>query len=338
MKAIERIQNMIEGKEVDRPGVSFWKHFPLVDRKVDKMIKTTIDFQLQFQSDFVKLSHNGLYSTEDWGNIIKWPSRETEVGQVTEFVIKEAEDWKRLEVNKPNTGALLREVLITEGVLERFKGNVPVLSTIFSPLTTAIKLCGEETLLRHINEEPDLLRKGLKTITETTILFLRKLSEKGIDGIFFASQLATFDRLTSEQYDVFGKRYDEIVLQELTGNTWFNIVHIHGKEPMIEKLEAYPVQALNWHDRIANVTLKDARKLTDKILIGGIEENYDLENVNEHTLQSRLEDAVTQVGDLSKLILGPGCVMPLTATNERFALTKSIVNKLEGFRVPQVEA
>lgn len=336
MKPIERIKAMVEGQEVNRPGVAFWKHFPMDDRDVDKMVKKTIDFQLQFESDFVKLSYNGLYSTEDWGNKIKWPTRETEVGKVIEFCVKNEEDWENLRVNSPEEGALAREVALTKGVVSKFKGNVPVVATIFSPLTTAIKMSGDDVLFESIETSPDSLHKGLETITETTIHFVRKLINVGIDGIFFASQLATYDRLSSEKYDVFGKKYDEIVLQEVQGKTWFNIAHIHGEEPMFEKIASYPVQALNWHDRLANITLKEAREVTDKILIGGIEENYELENASEEDLQARLEDSVTQVGKDNKLILGPGCVMPLTTSNERFALTKSLVNKLEGFLLPQI--
>lgn len=329
MKQIERIKRMIEGKEVDRPGVAFWKHFPLVDRNVEKMIKKTIDFQLQFQSDFVKLSYNGLYSTEDWGNKIKWPTKETEVGNVTDFAIKTPEDWHKIKINDINKGALLREITMTEAVVNRFKNKVPVIATIFSPLTTALKLSGEEVLIKHMNESPDSLHKGLETITKTTISFLEKLIKKKIDGIFFATQLADYDRLTSEEYDEFGRKYDSLVLQELNEITWFNILHIHGDKPMFEKLSSYSVQALNWHDQTANISLKDAEEVTDKLLIGGIKENYDLDSLNEDNLQEKLKEAVKQTGNSNNLILGPGCVMPLTISNERFALARSLVNKLE---------
>src|SRR5690625_4735578 len=108
MRPIDRVKAMVEGKEVDRPGVAFWKHFPLDDRDVEKMIQTTIDYQLQFESDFVKISHNGLYSIEDWGSEIKWPETDVEVGQVTDFSIKNKADWENLNVNSPDAGALAR--------------------------------------------------------------------------------------------------------------------------------------------------------------------------------------------------------------------------------------
>lgn len=331
MKPYDRIKAMVEGKDVDRPGVAFWKHFPLDDRDVNKMIETTNNFQLQLESDFVKISHNGLYSIEDWGSTIKWPQTNLQVGQVVDFSIKEAKDWEELQVNSATEGALGRELEITKGIVDRFKGDVPVLATIFSPLTTAIKMCGDDVLFDSIETSPEQLHKGLETITETTINHLKELVRVGIDGVFFATQLATFDRMSPELYDEFGKKYDLQVLESIQENTWFNIAHIHGEEPMFEKLEQYPVQAINWHDRLANVSLEEGSKLTDKILIGGIEEKEYLEFANEADLEAHLQDALSQVGAANRLILGPGCVMNLTTSNERFALTKSLVNKLADF-------
>ena len=97
---------------------------------------------------------------------------------------------------------------------------------------------------------------------------------------------------------------------------------------MFEKIANYPVQAINWHDRTANVTLEDAKNLTDKILIGGLEENQFIEQASELELQEHIEDALHQIGEPNRLIIAPGCVMNLTTKNERFALTRSLVNKL----------
>src|SRR5699024_5312405 len=119
-----------------------------------------------------------------------------------------------------------------------------------------------------------------------------------------------------------------IIFQTVQDKTWFNIAHIHGEEPMFEKVSGYPVQALNWHDRLSNVVLSEAKNMTDKILIGGIEEKKDLDEKNETGIKEQFEDALTQVGQKNKLILGPGCVMNLTTTNERLALARSLVNKL----------
>lgn len=325
MTHTERVKAMLAGEKLNRPGLALWKHFPLVDRDVDKMVATTIKFQHDFQSNFVKLSYNGLYFTEDWGNVIAWPTVATDVGVVTDFVIKNPEDWAKLAVLSPREGALGRELAITEGVLNEFRGSVPVIATIFSPLTIAIKLAGEETLFKHLNENPDALHQGLELITETSNLFLKELVEMGIDGIFFASQLSTFDRLSPEKYDIFGVKYDLELFAQLTEDVWFNIIHIHGNEPMIEKLDKYPVQAINWHDRIANVSLEEVVKLTDKILIGGIEDQYAFEHGNQQLLNLLIEDAISQVESNNRLIIGPGCVMPLTASDEKFSLVRDLV-------------
>lgn len=325
MTHTEKVKAMLAGEKLNRPGLALWKHFPLVDRDVDKMVATTIKFQHDYQSNFVKLSYNGLYFTEDWGNTIKWPTVATDVGVVTDFIIKKPEDWAKLKVLSPTSGALGRELAITEGVLKEFRGSVPVIATIFSPLTIAIKLAGDETLFKHLNEYPEALHQGLELITETSNLFLKELVNLGIDGIFFASQLSTFDRLSPEKYDIFGVKYDLELFAQLTEDVWFNIIHIHGNEPMVEKLDKYPVQAINWHDRIAHLSMEEVAKLTDKILIGGIEDQYAFEHGNRQLLNLLIEDAISQAGSNNRLIIGPGCVMPLTAADEKFSLVRDLV-------------
>lgn len=45
MNSYERLHAMVEGKEVDRPGATIWKHFFLEDRVVEDCVKKHIAFQ-----------------------------------------------------------------------------------------------------------------------------------------------------------------------------------------------------------------------------------------------------------------------------------------------------
>ena len=66
----------------------------------------------------------------------------------------------------------------------------------------------------------------------------------GADGIFFASQMSSYDSMTVEEYAEYGKPYDLKVL-EAAGNGWFNTLHAHGNNIMFELLRDYPVSVFN---------------------------------------------------------------------------------------------
>ena len=99
--------------------------------------------------------------------------------------------------------------------------------------------------------------------------FLEELVKGGIDGVFFATQLACYNRTTKEQYDEFGRKYDLQVLDSIKDKTWFNMIHIHGADQLFfDEIEDYPVQAFNWEDINSNISMEYARAHSDKILCG----------------------------------------------------------------------
>lgn len=317
--ATQRVKALVEGKRVRPQAISMWKHFPITDRDPEGFVKRTISFQDANHWDFVKISYHGLYSVEDWGSQIRWPATEQEVGVVSRFGIQQPSDWTKLRVLDTDRGAMARELAATRRIAAHFKGSVPVLGTVFSPLTTAIKMC-DEPLFAHMRSDAAALHRGLEVITATTVAFVRELMAAGVDGVFFATQLGTTDRMTVDGYREFGRQYDIPVL-EAAASGWFNILHLHGKEPMFAQLQDYPVQAINWHDRITAFPLSRGRSLTDKVLIGGVDENGTLLTGSDADIEREVKDAIAQVPD-GRLVLGPGCVVPLTVNESRLAVLK----------------
>ncbi|WP_181444498.1 uroporphyrinogen decarboxylase family protein [Bacillus sp. 03113] len=321
------IEKILEGEKTDFPSISLHKHFPLVDRNPSKFVDATLNFQKKFKSDYVKISYNGLYSIEDWGSQIIWPSDDFQVGKVVNYAINKKSDLKNIKKLSVLEGALAREVTVTKEIVRKINGEVPVIGTVFSPLTTLYKMSGNR-LFEFIQVYPEALHHALEVITETTRDFVNALVESGIDGIYFATQLATTNILSVIDYNVFGRFYDLQVLDTVQNRTWFNILHIHGGEPMFKELLNYTVEAINWHDRKVPLSLKDARKLTDKILVGGIDQQEVLENGSDNGVEIHLKEAVSQLND-NKFVLAPGCVIPLTVPDNRLSLVRDIVNNIK---------
>ena len=100
-------------------------------------------------------------------------------------------DWLDLEPVSVNAGALAREQEYLRLLLDKTRGEVPVIFTVFSPLTTAYKLCPD--LMRHVAEGfGEEVKAGLRVITESTCALVQRVIEMGADGIFFATQLSSY--------------------------------------------------------------------------------------------------------------------------------------------------
>jgi len=330
---MKRIETLLSGGTLKKPAINLWKHFPPYDENPQDLIKKTIQFQERFNWDFVKITYHGLHFSQDWGTQVKWPERDcqwpdtcSKVGVITDYPIKKAQDWTKINVLPVKKNSIGDSLTVAKEVVNRFKGEVPVVITVFNSLLHAMKMSNDKMLV-HMRTNPEQLKKGLEVITETSINYVKELIKFGIDGVFFATQLANFDKMSIKEYEEFGKPYDLEIVNAFKNNTWFNILHMHGNAPMFEILEKYPVQALNWHDRLVDISLEEGKKKTDKLLIGGVDEYKILNEANEEELLAHFNNAFEQVED-KRLILGPGCCVPLYVNENRFDLANKVVEKI----------
>jgi uroporphyrinogen decarboxylase len=232
-----------------------------------------------------------------------------------DYPIKRPEDWKKLRTFRGTEGEYLIVLEAQRIALAEMREQVPLVQTVFSPLTSCAKMAGRETLLEHIREAPRAVHAGLEIVAETTRRFVREVVTRGADGLFFATQTSNAGYLTRDEYAQFAKRYDLAVLEAVGGRSWFNILHLHGEKVMFDQVLDYPVQAFNYHDREAGPPLAKIRAKTNKCLIGGIARNTTLVHGTPEELNAQAKDAWEQVNRRG-LILGPGCVANRSAPEE----------------------
>lgn len=335
MNATERLRALLEGKPVDRMAATVWKHTTMVDRHQDDFFKKTVQINRENDWDLIKICHNGFYFIEDMGCKIEWPSNEIDMPRMVYFPINDPFDWKRLKRLSVNKGAWKREIEFTKRLADYYQGTVPVLGTVFSPFTTAGEMTGgyprREMIVAQLRNHPEVIEKALEQLTEMTIEFSVALAEAGADGIFYADQFGSSNFLTPEEHAAYVRKYDMQVFDAIKDKTWFNMLHVHGYDNlMMECVADYPVQAFNWEDRLGNYSLADMRKLTDKILVGGIEQAHDFDCNDREQLKEffkeRIRDARAQAGD--KFIVAPGCVVPTHVPEYKFNVLREAVNEV----------
>jgi uroporphyrinogen decarboxylase len=118
-------------------------------------------------------------------------------------------------------------------------------------------------------------------------------------------QFASQATMSEAEYREFGEPYDRRILERLDG-TWFNMLHIHGREVMFDLLADYPVQAINWHDQETGPSLAEARALTGKVLVGGLDQETVMCGTPEE-VAAKAERALEATNG-RRFMLGVGCV------------------------------
>ncbi|MGD2146673.1 MAG: uroporphyrinogen decarboxylase family protein [Anaerolineae bacterium] len=319
----QRIRAAIAGQPTDRPPISLWRHWANADETALGLAYSTLFWQREYDFDLVKVTPASGYMHEDWGTESTYIPNTHGTRTTLRRAVASPEAWSRLPVLDPHKGCLGRQVEAIRIVAEELEDTVPILQTIFSPLTTAWKLAGDR-MFSDLRRHPDLLRKGLRVIAETTANLAVASAEAGATGMFFATQCDTYRLMTEEQYREFGETYDRIVLDAVRDQVEIIMMHAHGEDIMFDLLASYPIDAINWHDRMAGPSLAEARKRFPDMLVGGISEWTTLLEGPSEAIRAEIEEAVAQTGGRAHMV-GAGCVVPITAPHVHIRAARDAV-------------
>lgn len=309
MTKVENLKKVLEGQEVSQIPFSFWTHFPEIDLDPDKIATVTYDFYKQHDLAFIKTMNNGMYATEDYGCQADYSAIATGgVATLAATPIKTYDDWAKLpEVRLDQAPALQRELSYLKKLLTLVGDEAPVVMTIFSPLTIADKMISDDIKEHIANDDKGYLKKALEKIASLNAKLAEEAIKLGASGIYFASQLSTFERLTPAEYLAFGKPYDLIVLDGAKQG-WFNSLHLHGNDTMFDLVKDYPVHAINWHIGESFPGPREGQIYSGKAILGGLN-RWDISRSSYNNLHHQIYRTLLDTNGKG-IILSPSCVIP----------------------------
>jgi uroporphyrinogen decarboxylase len=295
----ERVMAAVNGEPVDRVPVCFWHHFRPEGSGRKLANATQKFFDRKFNLDIAKIMPD-----------LPYPFPRASIRQPSDWLLVEPIDLDRSRFAHQRAQA----VQVLRG---RLGPDTPIIMTLFSPLTEAMNFCqSKEAFLDEARTRPALAHEALATIAANLHAHIADVIAAGADGVFFALQGCTTDFMSESEYREFGRPYDLLALQGAEDG-WLNVLHIHGdRNLMFEAMLDYPVPVLSWSDRLAGPSLREARAVTSKCLMGGWHEFGALSNGPEDAIRAEAEDALRQTGG-RKFILANGCSVP-DETDERW--------------------
>ena len=315
MSKRERVTATLARESTDRPPVSFWRHFYSRELTAEGLAAAMVAWQRTYDWDFVKLNARASYHVEDWGNRYVRSDNDTDTHRLDSYRVHEPTDWSRLETLTPTEGALGEHLKAIRLIRDGVGPDVPILMTVFTPLSIAGDLAGQvEPMREHLlNHEAEAVA-AIAHVAEVFSAFAAECLNAGADGLFYATtKWATTDVLTSEQYERWGRPYDLKVLEAVAGAS-FNLLHVCQSNNMLLSLLDYPVHAFNWDATDpTNPGLADVAGRTAKAVVGGISQAKTAEDGAQEALLAEVAAAREAVGGAGWM-LGAGCVLPTTAT------------------------
>jgi len=324
----QRMMAAVSGQQPDELPYALWSHLPGIDLDPQLLAQETYSFFKTYDIDFIKTMNNGMYAIEDFGCEIDYSEIASGgVAKVVHTPIVSPEAWDTIKPCSIYEGALARELESLKLLLDLVKDDdVPVLFTVFSPVTTAEKLSCKQ-LLNHIAQgHGDKIHRALDAIAETTANLAREAIRLGADGVFFASQLSAYTAVSDTFYLEYGKPYDLKALQA-ADKGWLNTFHAHGNDIMFEVLRDYPVSVFNWHVWETLPALDEGQRLTGKCIMGGLQ-RYDITNRNKNAVRNQIYQCLQLLKGRNH-ILTPGCVIRYPLDQEMLTYVKNTKEYVE---------
>jgi uroporphyrinogen decarboxylase len=328
MSKRERVRATLQGKSVDRPPISLWRHFLDKETSAAGLAEAMIGFQRSYDWDFMKVNPRACYHAEPWGCRFHFSGQPDIQPQLIEAAVKTPDDWRHIKPLLPTSGAFGEQLEALRLIKDGLQGEVPFIETIFTPLSVAGRLVGSDDIMcQHLRQYSERVHEALEAITVTFERFAKACLDVGVDGLFYATtNWATYDRLTDAEYEEFGRPYDVRVLKAAEAGP-FNVLHVCRSHNMLWKLMDYPAHAVNWATTDStNPTLGDIWHRTHRPVIGGIDHVGTLCQGTPEAVGAEVRSAVAQTRQ--GLIIGPGCSIAPHTPEPNVRAARASVNAL----------
>jgi uroporphyrinogen decarboxylase len=202
-------------------------------------------------------------------------------------------------------------------------------------------LSNPEQFYADMKTQPDALKEGIETITQTCIDFSKACIDEGATGIFFGigGGGEIWSRMKKEELEEYALKYDKKLLKSIQ-DAPIKFLHIcNNLEENPQKngglfedgwFRKYPVDAINWWDTDPSFTsAKKAKKIygNDFCIAAGISHRTTLLNGTPEQVEKEVKASIMDAGKDGGFIIGPGCTLRQETPYENYNAVGRAVEK-----------
>ena len=287
--------------------------------------------------DLLKVTPFYRFMAGQWGSKFKWIDNE-ESPITVDVCVRKTSDWEKLWVLDPRKE--LREHIRCVEILSRELYGMPFIYTIPSPIVQALHgISDPQQVYKDMKENPDALKEGLETITQTTLDFAKECIAQGVTGIFYGIGGGgdIWSRMTREQQSEYALYYDLKILKSIQEAS-IKILHIcsaYGEDPQnnggyMEEgwFKQFPVDAINWYDP-SFTPLEKAKKIYGKKfgIVGGVDHRDLMQKGTPKQVEAAVKDALERTKQEGGFMIGPGCTLTTNVPLENYNAVARAVMK-----------
>ena len=292
----------------DRPPVAAWGHTFRQEWSPADLAAITVEKARRFGWDFVKFQLRASVFAEAFGSVYQPSGHALRAPILVEAAVPDLEAWRSVELVNPK---VFDDQVESIGMVARELGpDVPVIQTVFSPITVGGYLVGksQSRMVRELRKHPELVGPALDRVAQALVDFSRRSIEAGAAGIFYAiSGYAGRKVMPENVYRELVLPRDLTVLDALPKEAWFNVLHLCGSNLNFGLARDLLTQAVSWsiHNQ-GNPSLVEGREIAGRAVMGGLSQRATLVYGPPPKIEEEARAAVRDTGGHG-LLLAPGC-------------------------------
>ena len=289
---------IVSGKSGSGIPCGFWTHFP----KGCERGTASVNAHLEYYKD----THVPLYKMMN------------EHPLQLNCAISRPEDWQ--DVRSDDRCPAYYDEFLDE--IARFRAEAGkdafILATIHGVLVSACHATDgmgrfpdlNNTITRHLKENPAAVSQGLKEIGRTLALLSSECIKAGADGLYYAALGAEEERFTEALYTEYVKPVEKEILQSAISEGVV-VLHVCKDNPRLPMFADYPCHMVNWAEHSSSYTLEDGMRIfPGKCILGGFDNKGGLIfDGSDDDVLKHIDGVVSRIGK-GRIAIGADCTLP----------------------------
>jgi uroporphyrinogen decarboxylase len=307
----ERMLSWLGGKrDPNYTPAAFFLHFGDNYKTGSAAARRHLEFFHYTDMDFVKIQFEQTYSRQEF--------------------LQKPGDWSKLRLAgldfyEPQLQTV-RELVRAE------KKNSLILMTLYSPFMCAGHCATAPVLLKHLEENPEAVKKGLDILTESQMLFVRACIKEGVDGFYTSTQGSEAGRFSHPNiFRQYVKPFDLVSMKEIAAVCPFNILHVCDFVAPYANYDAvydYPGHVVNCNVKLADrqISAQEITKLFKRPFMGGMDRHGIIATGTPAQVESEIRRVVKNTP--SPFMLGADCTVEADTNWDRLKHAISVAHQV----------
>ncbi len=196
----DRFEATLHNELADRTPVAAWGHFVPEELLPKSLAEKTADFTEAYDWDWIKLNLRATFYGEAWGTHYDHSNIDVFQPSVISALITEPEHVWRVHRETGIRSKSFADGVLTTKLLAEAAPEVPIVQTVFNPLTSLLEIAAQPldlrdriegspsfaTLPRLLDEQPEGVKYALGEISAAYLAYFEQLKAAGATGLFYA--------------------------------------------------------------------------------------------------------------------------------------------------------